>query len=505
MNQRTAASRFMALDNKRQSMLTRTEHYSGLTLPYVFPPEQYQEGDWELRLDHHSVGAQAVNHLANKVVIGLFQPGFPFFKLEISDKLLAEFQAQGIETKDVEHGLAQGEKSAIKYMAEGNMRPKLFEAVKQLIITGNCLPVFHRKDDFELIGLRDYVIRRSRSGTVLEIVTKAEVTIGELESGVRDLIPNADAQEKADQKVKHYHWIVRQPGGEYKVTQWVEEHRLPEKYDSKYKSYETLPWQPQAWVLPSRHHYGIGLVEEYAGELTSITEFAESLSDGAALASVWRFLVDPSSTVRPEDIADGDNGDALPGTPNSMGIMQANVGNNMSLVSSVMQDSIQRFSRGFLLMSSVTRDAERVTAAEIRTLANELETGLGGVYSRLAASFQLPLANYLLRGADIKIEGTQITPMIVTGFDALSRAAELERIQLFLQDVANVTSLPPEISDWLKMGPILRSLAANRHMNADDYINNEQEVAQSRQQRQQALQAQQMQAQQDQIQGEPEQ
>lgn len=492
---RTAAHRFTALDNKRQTMISRIEHYSGLTLPYIFPPDTYQEGDWELRLDHHSVGAQAVNHLANKIVLGLFQPGFPFFKLEVSEELKAQFEAQGVEAKAVDHSLAKGERAAIKHMTKGAMRPQLFEAAKQLIITGNALPVFHRNDDFELVGLRDYVIRRSRTGTVLEIVTRSCTTAGELSKDVQEEVVKARGNIEQDEKVKHYHWIQRQPSGEYKVSQWVDDQRLnPDKYDSKYKDYANLPWQPQAWTLPTRHHYGVGLVEEYVGDLTSITEFAESLSDGAALASVWRFLVNPSSQVRPEDIAHGENGDALSGTQGEIGILQAQVGNNMQIVSSIMQESINRFSRGFLLMTSVTRDAERVTATEIRALANELETGLGGVYSRLAGSFQLPLARYLLRGAKIKIEGTQIEPLVITGFDALSRAAELERIQLFIQDVANITSLPPEVSDWLKVGPILRGLAANRHLDADEYVNTEDQVQQTREARQQALVAQQAQA-----------
>ena len=65
---------------------------------------------------------------------------------------------------------------------------------------------------------------------------------------------------------------------------------------------------------------------------------------------------------------------------------------------------------------------------------------------------------------------------------------------MFIQDVANITSLPPEVSDWLKVGPILRGLAANRHLDADEYVNTEDQVTQSRQARQQALAAQQAEA-----------
>lgn len=492
MRDLTADARFTSLDNKRSTRKSRLEHYSGLTLPYLMPPEAHQDGEYELRTDHHSIGAQAVNHLANKVVIGLFQPGFPFFKLELAEKETQALAQSGVTPDIIEQSLSIGERNATKQLAKGQIRPQLFEAVKQLIVLGNALPVFH-KQDFELINFRDYVIKRSRDGSVLEMVVRNCTTFGELESEAREELAKTGAYNDPETKVTHYYWILRNSSGKYNVTQWIDKTKLSSSFDSTYSSYSALPWQPQAWVLPAGWDYGVGLVEEYVGDLTAITEYAESLSDGAAIASVWRFLVDPSSQVRPEDITEGENGDALPGTQSAISILQAEVGNNMSTVQVIQQDVIQRFSRGFLLMSSVTRDAERVTAQEIRTLANELETGLGGVYSRLAVSFQSPLAYYLLRNAKVDIQGTKIEPVILTGFDALSRAAELERVQLFLQDVANITSLPPQIQDWLKIGPILRSLAANRHLTADDYVNNQEQVQQAQQQRQLALQDQQTQ------------
>lgn len=491
MQERTAVERFTKLDNLRRTLLSRCEHYSGLTLPYVMVPENVKDGEYELRYDHHSVGAQAVNHLANKIMLGLFQPGYPFFKLELPAEEQQKLVNEGIDKSILEQSLAIGEQEAVKEMAKGQMRPQLFESLKQLIILGNSLPVF-RKDNFELVNFRDYVVRRSKTGTVLEMVVRSKMTFAELEPKAQQEVAKAGIVKEATDEVTHYYWIARDRKGKYQVTQWVERVQLNDSdFTSSYASYDELPWQPQAWVLPAGWHYGVGLVEEYVGDLTTITEYAESLSDGAALASVWRFLVNPTSQVRPEDITHGENGDALPGTQSDITVMQSDVSNNMTVVQTIQQEVIQRFSRGFLLMSSVTRDAERVTAAEIRTLANELETGLGGAYSRLSSTYQSPLATFLLKGSGIEIKGTKLRPVILTGFDALSRAAELERVQLFLQDVANITSLPPQIQDWLKLGPILRSLAANRHLTSDDYINNEQQVQEAQQRRQEALQAQQ--------------
>ena len=49
-----------------------------------------------------------------------------------------------------------------------------------------------------------------------------------------------------------------------------------------------------------------------------------------------------------------------------------------------------RLQFAFLLNSSIQRNAERVTASEIRFMAEDLEQALGGIYSILSQEFQLP-------------------------------------------------------------------------------------------------------------------
>ena len=54
-------------------------------------------------------------------------------------------------------------------------------------------------------------------------------------------------------------------------------------------------------------------------------------------------------------------------------------------------------SYAFLLHTAIQRDAERVTAQEIRYMAEQLETAMGGVYSLLSQEFQLPLVKILMK------------------------------------------------------------------------------------------------------------
>ena len=103
-------------------------------------------------------------------------------------------------------------------------------------------------------------------------------------------------------------------------------------------------------------------------------------------------------------------------------------------------------SNAFLLRSSAVRNAERVTAEEIRMIAEELDTVLGGTYSVMAAELQLPLVHRFMylaaRKHRIPKLPKSIRPIITTGFDALGRATSVSSLRMFLQDIAQ--SLGPQ-------------------------------------------------------------
>ena len=92
-----------------------------------------------------------------------------------------------------------------------------------------------------------------------------------------------------------------------------------------------------------------------------------------------------------------------------------------------------------MLLQSVQRDAERVTAEEVRRLAKELEDSLGGVYSVLSREFQLPLIRRLMKVTpNLPDLPTDIVkPAIVTGIEALGRGNDLEKLMLFTNTIAS--------------------------------------------------------------------
>lgn len=464
MHNENAQARWQELDAKRKGLITRVEKYASFTLRKVCLPDGYDENSTELQHDYQSVGAQAVNHLTNKMMLTMFAPSRPAMRLDISPETAKELGEAGLSPTDLADSLAAAEKAAwAEIDRERGLRPKLFEILKHLIVAGNvCKDT--SGDGVRALPLKSYVVRRSQSGRWVELILRDCLLFDELDEEVQTVIPN----KKPDDEVEHYRWIVYR-GGKYHMTQWVDKQILPKKFMGSWKEDE-VPFSPLTWDLAEGNHYGTGLVEDYQGDFAALSMMSEATIKAAILASEFRWLVNPSAQLKPEDLMNSENGAALPGSRGDIEPLSTGTGGMIAPLMGLGSEYINRIGRGFLLASAVTRDAERVTAEEIRMQATELETSLGGAYSRIAVDLQTPLAYYLLRKVGFSLKGKSIRPVIITGLDALSRTGDLDNLRAFLGDIAQVTTLPPQTLQYLKMPRILRALAAGRNLPADDYV-----------------------------------
>lgn len=488
MSSHTAKGRWAELDAKRTGLLTRCERYAALTLPSVCPEDSYDEGSDQLSHSLNSIGAQAVNNLVNKMVLAMFAPSRPFMRLDLpADKKAAILQGLQMDEAQFREELAIMEKEMVKYLDGTGSRPKLFDLFAHLIITGNCLRLTEN-DVMRIIGIKDFVSRRNVSGQVIEVMMRERVLRDELPEDIQPFVVAKDDCHEVD----YYRWW-KWDGKVFKETQHVDDVpvTLP-KYNGQYKR-EEMPAQHHVWRIADKRHYGIGQVEDYIGDFEGLNDLTEAEVNGAILASEFRWLVNPGGMTRPEDFKTSRNGDAIPGSEGDITLVNATaVAGALQVVSQSADKYIRRIGQGFLLTGAVQRDAERVTAEEIRLLANELETGLGGIYSRLAVDLQLPMAYWLMGKVGKNLfKGSDFQPVIVTGLDALSRNGDLEAMQLFLQDVVQITTMPPQVQQYLKLDSIFSALAAGRGLRSTDFINNQSAVDQMNAQAQDQMRSQQ--------------
>ena len=114
---------FETSDSDRSEVLARAETYSGWTIPNLFPDEHVTDAD-EMQGDYQSTGARAVNHLANKIMLALFQPSRPFFKMSLSKDQKEELTGDLSEAK-IDEALSLTERDAMRELDKMNARTVL--------------------------------------------------------------------------------------------------------------------------------------------------------------------------------------------------------------------------------------------------------------------------------------------------------------------------------------------------------------------------------------------
>jgi hypothetical protein len=495
MERNTALGEWQHLKGKRSTLETRWEKYSGWTIPRLFSPENYKQESEELSHDFQSVGAQGTNHIVNKLMLALFSASRPFIRLELDERerqaLIANLQ---LEDGDIDAALASGERRAVRYMdREGTIRSKLYNVLANLAVLGNVVlylpPKKASKESVRVFGLKNFVVRRTGTGEVKTCIIREELLFDELASEVQEWFTQQKGagRYRPDTSVQYFIQIERQPDGTYRTCQWVDKQKLPSKWDGKYTA-DTLPYRVLTWGLEDSNDYGSGLVEDYSGDFNALSMLSEAEVTGAILASEFRWLVNPAGFTKAEDFEQSDNGAALPGVEGDIQLVANSKPGDLQVVSASAERYIRRLGQAFLLNSAVTRDAERVTAEEIRQQAVELETSLGGTYSRIAVDLQRPLGRWLLERVDFSVSGTKVELTIVTGLDALSRNADLENVRLFVSDIAMIGTLPEPVQRVVKLDNIVATLAVGRNLDPKQYVKNADERAQDDAAQQQQMQ-----------------
>lgn len=477
----TASELWGNLTASRGTMLDRKQQLAELTIPSALPDSNYNVQTDSLTNGASSLGAQGATNIINKLMMAMFAPGISFLKLAMPAAETAKLMAQlGLQDDSILTDiLANGEREAMETLEQSGSRPHLYEGLAHLVVVGDVLMDLSDTSVISFLSLRDYAVKRNRKGKVLKLVM-TEVT------RVEDLEPEAQAEYRRgtplcshDDKVTVY-TVVKWASGMYRSTVWVEDVKLSARHSGRWTE-ENMPYRCLTWRLPIGQDYGISLAEDYANDLVVHDQVSESLADGAVLASQFRWGCNPSGMTDPTVVEQGRNGSVVPANKNDLSLIFANIGTQLQSAVSIEDLYSRRLGRGFLMNTNVIRNAERVTVEEVRLVANELEQSLGGVYSRQAIDMQGPIARWALRRAKINVKGTAIQPTIITGLDALSRNADLERLMGFLSDVTNYSSLPEDIRMRFNEAAILAAMAAGRGVERSKYLVSEDVYSQRKQ------------------------
>ena len=489
----TAKERYNKLIENRQHYLDRARECSEITIPSLIPDDGFESSS-ELYTPFQSVGARGVNNLASKLLLLLLPPNAPFFRLSLSGASKEELEQQKELQSEVEKSLGKIEREVHNKIEQLALRVSVFEALKHLIVGGNVLTYLPKKGNMRVFGITQYVCRRDEEGTLIEVIIKESVSPVALDEDTRNQL-GKDPDYKTDDECELYTHIYKLDEKKYYVCQEVNGIKLPESIGTY--PIDNMPYQALRMVRVDGEDYGRGYVEEFLGDLKSLEGLSQSLVESSAAASKIVFMVRPNAVTRKKDLAQTRNGDIITGSSDDVSVLQSDKQYDLQIVERSIGRLEERLAYAFLLNSAIQRNAERVTAQEIRYMAEQLEMAMGGIYSLLSQEFQLPLVQVLMkRMSDSKeiptLPKNSVKPTIVTGVEALGRGNDLQKLREFVAEIGNLAQISPEVVQSLNPSDLLTRVATSLGIDTEGLMKSQEQLAQEQEAQQQQMQQQQM-------------
>jgi hypothetical protein len=482
-----AQGRYEVLDRARQHILDIAREAASITIPHLMVPQGHTKTS-DLPKPYQSLGSRGVRNLASKLLLTLFPPHTPFFKYSIDDLAAQEIEEEGgPESRgQIEALLSIRERVIMKEVEASFFRTAAFEAFRQLIVAGNvCI---HAPDEghVQVYRLDSYVVKRDPEGTVLEAIIKQSFAPSSLEDRARAIYESKEGSTDPTQEdtVDLFTYMRRTKKGKYEVWQEVCGKQIPGT-KSVYRA-DIMPYKFLRLTKIDGEDYGRGYCEELLGDLVSLEGLSQALLEGATVMSRCITLVAPGSSTHAHDVASAENGAVIAGHPDDVTMLQAEKRADFSVVQSQAQEIENRLQFAFLLNTAIQRNGERVTAEEIRYMAQELEDGLGGMYSLLAQEFQLPMVKLFEHRAEknrqmAKLPEDLVTPAIVTGIDALGRGHDLRNLDAFLVGLGEQFG-PEVLGRYINLSEAIRRRGVALGVDMADLVRSDEEVAMAEQQ-----------------------
>jgi len=487
-----ARKRYDQLTRHRTQFLDVGVQCSKLTLPYLIQNDEGRTSHIKLDTPWQSVGSKCVVTLASKLMLALLPAQTSFFKLQIQDDKLSEEYPPEIRS-ELDLAFSKLERQVLDSIAASDDRVTVHQAIKHLVVGGNAL-IFMGKDGLKHYPLNRYVVERDGNGNVIEIVTKELINKNLLPKEFLKMEnkPNypgdASASGTADSpddvtiythvKLDNNRWVWKQecfdkviPGTESKAPK------------------DASPWLVLRFNTVDGENYGRGRVEEFLGDFRSLEALSQALVEGSAAAAKVIFTVSPSSTTKPATIASAGNGAIVQGRPDDIGVIQVGKTADFQTAASLAEQLERRLSDAFLVMN--VRQAERVTAEEVRLTQLELEQQLGGLFSLLTVEFLVPYLDRKLLvlqrdGTLPRIPKGVVKPTIVAGINALGRGQDRESLTNFITTISQ--TLGPELMvKYLNPDEAIKRLAAAAGIDYLNLVKTAEELQQEQMQEQQQL------------------
>jgi hypothetical protein len=474
------------METEKGDLIDRSEAFSRWTVAAIMPAD----GNEKVEQVHGNVhvGASLVNHLANKIVDVLFPVSRPFFTVALTPETQLKLEQElgddkaGVMQESLRDATAKLENVAMRHLKLTAYRPVAIMACKHLIVTGNVLLRRMPSGERVLYPVNRDGVRRDILGKEIEVVLSDKKMFSTFDEAVQERILAVHPQTKPADIVElltHY----KKDGKRWAINQEAEGVKVGDTLYQSAKDYDLLVLD---WTLHPGEHYGRGLVEDHAATFHNIDVTNEAIVDLSAIIADIKFLVKPGSPLS-HDLAAlnaAPRGTYFPGNADDISIPEMRARGDLSTMIEVVARWENELKEAFL--KSTVRDAERVTAQEIRMVANELESAFGGLYSQLAMDWQQKEADYAIAQVDLATEigelGNMFEVVVTTGLESLSREGQIDNLRLAIGDLQMMEAVPEDVRGALNPLRFAKFVFTNRNVDLKAFLNTPEEMQANREQ-----------------------
>lgn len=448
-NTQTLKAEYERMATVREPYLTKAKEACKYTIPSLLNDEKNTTK--EIKQPNQSVGADGINNLAAKITLSLLPPNQPFYKFSIDEVDLKELAIQSGESEpeqyaaDVTKGLSLTEQMLINDIEQKGDRVCVGEGMKHVLVAGNVLFVSTLKDGLKMYPLTRFVVKRDYCGNVLKAICTETIGFSALPKETQEEIKKKyNAEDKKDdgqnidlnQKEFSLYTCFKRTPKHWLVSQEVEG-IIIEKSKGKYPV-EICPFMALRYTRIDGEEYGRGLIEEYIGDISYLDVLSLAIKQSALAASKLIFLVNPMGQTKAKNIAETPNGGFVSGKAEDINALQADKYYDLQTARQEKETLERRLQRIFLLTQAVQRNAERVTAEEIRYMIRDLEEAHGNLYSILSKEFQynyVKISFFHLRKSKKNqlpdlVRDKKVKLTVTTGLEALGRGSDLNKLAI---------------------------------------------------------------------------
>lgn len=486
MTPETVSACYARLSTKRLEPLERARTAAGYTIPSLAPPDGHNETSatgetWQ------AVGARGVNNIASRVLLTLFPPNTANWRGYVPVNIANREGIDANALAEIDAALSQYEQEFRRSFEASGDRASLYEALRYYVVTGNAGCRFLPEGRFRHYTLAQYVVTRDLDGNLLKGIVKETIAYKALSEKIRNAITEKDPSGQERDQVHVYTLIERTKGTRWRECQYIDDKEV-DGSEATYPNEDRLPWRFLRHSAIPGEDYGRGIVEDHGADLRSLDSLMQSIVQGIAVAVKIILFVRPGSTVSKKNLEKARNGDVITGHADDVSILRIEKATDLRVALEMTDRLEQRLSFAFLLNSAVQRNAERVTAEEIKFMAQELEAALGGFYSRLTVDLQVWYVRQRMavcaKSGELPSLPKGVKVQVIGGIDALGRSAELDALDRLLQG-AMQTLGPDVVQKIINIDDYIRRRAAALGIDARSLVKSKDQQAQEASQAQQ--------------------